>query len=162
IDITQAGSAAANFLVFTTIGQRLQPDTTKSTPTFTYTNTVSDHYTVANQSFLINIGSSMDPSTATVSPTVIYSGSTAGNTAIDLGNQALNFRNFANQVSSIPGNIIDSPGLNVQGAFTKQAGTLVDGTGVLILSGTNTYDGTTTVGAGIVRVASDTALGSLA
>ena len=145
--------------------------TTTSGFTFTYNNTIFVNLTTLNP-HLINPGASLAGT-----PTVIYAGAAAGGVAIDLGNLVTNgggqlqFRNYSTNVSSITGSIVDSPGLVAQGAFLKQnlTANFADGTGLLILSGNNTFDGTLTIGVAglaaptgtLVRITNSNALGSL-
>lgn len=74
---------------------------------------------------------------------------TSGTAAIQLGNGTLTINSFAN--SSFDGVISDGAGT---GSLTKT------GANTLTLSGANTYDGTTTVSAGVLNIRNATALGS--
>jgi autotransporter-associated beta strand protein len=83
------------------------------------------------------------------SETVAGINSTSGSAAIQLGNGTLTVNSFAN--SSFAGVISDGAGT---GALTKT------GANTLTLSGANTYDGTTTVSAGVLNIRDNAALGS--
>ena len=79
---------------------------------------------------------------------------------VDLGTSTMGVRTQANNITQISGNIVDTSS-SAPGFLVKDSNNAFNSTGVLLLSGNNTFSGTLLVNGGIVRAASAGALGAV-